>query len=85
MPLHFEVNDEIRDALRIPPEEQERRLRKELALRLYEKQILSLGKARQLAGMEKWDFLLLLAQEEIPRQYDTKELDLDLALLDRIG
>jgi predicted HTH domain antitoxin len=85
MPLHLEVNDEIRDALRIPPEEQERRLRKELALRLYEKQILSLGKARQLAGMEKWDFLLLLAQEEIPRQYDANELDRDLALLDRIG
>jgi predicted HTH domain antitoxin len=81
MPLHLEVNDEIQEALRIPPEEQESRLRKELSLRLYEKGLLSLGKARQLAGMEKWDFLFLLAQEGIPRQYDKNELDRDLATL----
>jgi predicted HTH domain antitoxin len=84
MPLRLEVNDEIQQALRIPPEEQEARLRKELSLRLYEKGLLSLGKARQLAGMEKWDFLLLLAQEGMPRQYDKDELDRDLATLDRV-
>jgi predicted HTH domain antitoxin len=84
MPLRLEVNDEIREALRIPPEEQEGRLRKELSLRLYEKGLLSLGKARQLAGMEKWDFLFLLAQEGIPRQYDKNELDRDLATLDEL-
>jgi len=53
MPLQLEFNDEIQDALRIPPDEQEGRLRRELALRLYEKGLLSLVKARQLAGMEK--------------------------------
>lgn len=84
MPLRLEVNDEIQEALRIPPEEQEARLRKELSLRLYEKGLLSLGKARQLAGMEKWDFLFLLAQEGIPRQYDENELDRDLSTLDRL-
>ena len=83
MSLRLEFNDEIRDALRIPPEEQEGRFRKELAVRLYEKGLLTLGKARQLAGMEKWDFLLLLAQEGIPRQYDKDELDRDLATLDQ--
>lgn len=84
MPLRLEFNDEIQNALRIPPEEQEGRLRRELALRLYEKGLLSLGKARQLAGMEKWDFLFFLAQEGIPRQYDMNELDRDLAALDRL-
>jgi predicted HTH domain antitoxin len=84
MPLRLEVNDEIQEALRIPPGEQEARLRKELSLRLYEKGLLSLGKARQLAGMEKWDFLFLLAQEGIPRQYDENDLDRDLATLDRL-
>lgn len=83
MSLRLEFNDEIQDALRIPPEEQEGRLRRELALRLYEKRLLSLGKARQLAGVEKWDFLLLLAQEGISRQYDKTELAQDLALLDQ--
>jgi hypothetical protein len=42
MSVRLELNDEIRDALRIPPEEQEGRLRRELALRLYEKGLLSL-------------------------------------------
>ena len=84
MPLQLEFNDEIQDALRIPPDEQEGRLRRELALRLYEKRLLSLGKARQLAGMEKWDFLLLLAQDGISRQYDKKELDRDLSTLNHL-
>ena len=83
MSIRVELNDEIRDALRIPLEEQEGRLRKELALRLYEKGLLSLGKARQVAGMKKWDFLFLLAQEGICRQYDKNELDRDLATLGR--
>jgi predicted HTH domain antitoxin len=84
MPLRLEVNDEIQEALRIPPEEQEGRLRKELSVRLYEKGLLSLGKARQLAGMEKWDFLFLLAQEGISRQYDKDELDRDLDTLGKL-
>jgi predicted HTH domain antitoxin len=84
MPLQLEFNDEIQDALRIPPDEQEGRLRRELALRLYEKGLLSLGKARQLAGMEKWNFLLLLAQDGISRQYDKKELDRDLSILNHL-
>jgi len=33
--------------------------------------------------MEKWDFLFLLAQEGICRQYDKNELDRDLAALDQ--
>ena len=40
-------------------------------------------KARQVAGMEKWDFLLLTVQEGICRQYDMGELDRDLASLER--
>lgn len=85
MSVRLELNDEIRDALRIPPEEQEGRLRRELALRLYEKGLLPLGKAREVAGMEKWEFLLLVAQEGIPRHYDKDELDRDLATLERLA
>jgi len=85
MSVRLELNDEIGDALRIPPEEQESRLRRELALRLYEKGLLSLGKARQVAGMEKWDFLLLIGQEGICRQYDKDEVDRDLAALEKLA
>ena len=82
MTLQLEFNDEIQDALRIPLDEQKGRPRRELALRLYEKGLLSLGKARQFAGMEKWNFLLLLAQEGISRQYDKMEIDRDMTTLD---
>ncbi|MCF8104318.1 MAG: UPF0175 family protein [Desulfohalobiaceae bacterium] len=84
MNIRMEFDDELQDALRIPPDEQESRLRRELSLRLYEKGLLSLGKARQMAGMEKWEYLLLLSREGIPRQYDKKELDRDLSTLNNL-
>jgi len=80
----MEFDDELQDALRIPPDEQESRLRRELSLRLYEKGLLSLGKARQMAGLEKWEYLLLLSREGIPRHYDKKELDRDLSTLNNL-
>lgn len=82
MPITLEFGDDLQDALRIPPQEQESRLRLELSMRLYEKGLLTLGKARQLAGMEKWEYLLLLTREGISRQYDEQELDRDLSTLD---
>lgn len=84
MNIRMEFDEELQDALRIPPDEQESRLRRELSLRLYEKGLLSLGKARQMAGMEKWEYLLLLSREGIPRQYDKKELDRDLSTLNKL-
>jgi predicted HTH domain antitoxin len=61
----LEIPDSLLEALRVPPDESEARLRQELAVRLYEKGLLSLGKARELAQMGKWDFHELLAQEQI--------------------
>jgi len=84
MNIRMEFDDELQDALRIPPDEQESRLRRELSLRLYEKGLLSLGKARQMAGLEKWEYLLLLSREGIPRHYDKKELDRDLSTLNNL-
>ena len=84
MNIRLELDEDLQDALRIPQEEQESRLRRELSLRLYEKGLLSLGKARHMAGMDKWEFLLLLSRENIPRQYDRKELDRDLSTLDSL-
>ena len=69
---------EVPEGLRIPPGELEERLRVELALRLYEKGIASLGQARRIAGLSKWDFLELLAREGIPLHYTEEELREDL-------
>ncbi len=76
---------EVPEGLRVPPGELEERLRIELALRLYEKGIASLGQARRIAGLSKWDFLELLAKEGIPLHYDEKELREDLEAAKRLA
>ncbi len=79
--LEIEIPEDLVRSLKLPPDEAAGRLRQELALRLYEKEILGFGKARQLAGMTKWGFGDLLGQEGIHRHYDTEELEDDLETL----
>lgn len=78
----LEIPDELADALRVPPEEKPARLRRELAIRLYQKGMLSFGKARELAEMSKWEFHTLLGEEGIVRHYDVEELEEDLKTLE---
>lgn len=82
--LTLEIPPDLVDAIRLPFEEKLTRLRRELALRLYEKDLLSFGKARELAGMSKWDFHVLLGDEGIPRRYDLEELERDLKTLEAL-
>ena len=65
-------------------EEMPARLKRELALRLYEKGLLSFGKARELAGMTKWEFSKLLGEEDILCHYDLEELSKDLEVLEEL-
>ncbi len=76
---------EVPEGLRVPPSELEERLRIELALRLYEKGIASLGQARRIAELSKWDFLELLANEGVPLHYDEEELREDLEVARRLA
>lgn len=80
----LEIPAELVEALRVPPEEHQARLRQELAVRLYQKGLLSFGKARELAGMNKWEFHLLLGEEGIVRRYDVEELEEDLKTLEAL-
>jgi len=82
--LILEMPNDVVDALRVPRPEQEVRLRQELAIRLYQKGLLSFGKARELAGMTKWAFHVLLGNEGIARNYDTEELFEDLSTLEQL-
>jgi len=82
--LVLEVSNEITEALHLPPEEKLSRLRRELALRLYQKGLLSFGKARELPEMSKWDFYSLLGNENIIRSYDLEELEEDLGTLETL-
>lgn len=81
----LEIRSDLVDALKLPPEERLARLRQELALRLYQKGLLSFGKARELAEMTKWEFHHLLGKEGIVRHYDIEELEEDLRALEKLS
>jgi predicted HTH domain antitoxin len=83
--LRLEIPEELIQSLKLPRDEVPTRLKRELALRLYEKGLLSFGKARELAGMTKWEFSRLLGEEGIPRHYDLEEFDKDLKTLKELG
>ncbi|MFH1742479.1 MAG: UPF0175 family protein [bacterium] len=85
MNVVLEIPDDLLASLKVPPEETESRLRTELAIRLYQKGLLSFGKARQLCGMNKWEFHFLLGKEGILRNYDAEELQGDLATLEKLN
>jgi predicted HTH domain antitoxin len=76
--LFLEVPQEVVDAARLPPGEIEAEFRKELAVGLYRRGILSLGKARLLAQMGRLQFEQLLADRQVPRHYTAADLQDDL-------
>jgi predicted HTH domain antitoxin len=80
----IEIPENIIRSVKIPPNEINERVKQELAIRLYEQGILTFGKARELAGMLKWDFHILLGKKEIIRRYDMEELERDIDILDTL-
>ena len=80
----IEIPKDLAESMRLPLEEQPMRIRQELAVRLYQKDLLTFGKARQLAGMSKWEFHFLLGEEGISRRYDVEELSYDLRTLESL-
>lgn len=78
MQLNIGIPEEVVRALKVPPQEAEAELRRELALALYRRGALPLGKARLLAGMNRRDFEEFLGQRGVPRHYGEEELEEDV-------
>lgn len=76
--VQLEIPEGVVRALELPPDEVQEELRKELALALYERGVLSSGKARELAGMTRWQFHELLRKRRIARHYTKEDLTEDL-------
>lgn len=76
--LMLKIPGDVVDALRLPPDEVDAELRKELALALYQRGVLSSGKACRLSGMTRWEFEELLGQRRIPRHYTEENLEEDI-------
>ncbi len=78
MSLILTIPDEILENIRLPKEEIEKELKKGLAFFLYERGLASMGVARKVAGLSKWEFIEGLAERGIYRHYDEKELAEDI-------
>jgi predicted HTH domain antitoxin len=84
MGLLIEVPEDLLRAIRLPEKEVPSRVKRELAVVLYAKGLLSFGKARQLAEMTRWDFHDLLSEEGVLRRYGVEELEEDLDTLEKL-
>ena len=71
------IDQDILDSARLTVDD----AKVELAVHLYSQRRLSLGKARELAGMSLWAFRQLLASRQIPPHYDEADLLADMATL----
>jgi predicted HTH domain antitoxin len=79
MELNISIPENVYLALKIPDEEKDKVLLKELAITLYQRGYLSFGKARELAKMSKWEFHEEMGKRKIERHYDQENLKEDLA------
>ncbi|MBE9175514.1 UPF0175 family protein [Synechocystis salina LEGE 06155] len=79
--MQISIPESILQSIRLPEQRIEKELLKELALSLYQQELLSFGKARELAQIEYRDFSALLGERKITRHYTEMELaeDLDYA------
>jgi predicted HTH domain antitoxin len=78
MGLQIRIPDSVTQAIRLPESRMPQELKTELAIALYSQSLLSFGKARELAGMSKYDFGRLLGERGIIRHYGLTELQDDL-------
>lgn len=73
----IEIPTDVLESARLSVQE----VKQELALTLYAQRRLSVGKARDLAGMSLWEFRQLLGTRRIPPHYDESDLAEDLVTL----
>ncbi|MGK7871898.1 MAG: UPF0175 family protein [Xenococcaceae cyanobacterium] len=72
--MQLSIPDSVVQSICLPENRIEPELLKELAVALYSQQLLSFGKARELAQMGYYEFSQLLGEREIVRHYGEEEL-----------
>lgn len=63
----------------------EQQLRQELALWLYAKGKLSLGRAAKFSGLNKPEFMHLMAANNIDLNYSVEDLEDDMKTIEKLG
>jgi len=77
MDMRLEIPEGVVQAMRLPRKGTEAELKKLLAVTLYAKGILGIGKARELAGVSKLEFYGLLARDGVPLNYEEEDAKKD--------
>ncbi len=76
--MQIVIPDSVVESIKLPEKRLEGELLKELALSLYQQELLSFGKARTLAKIGHHEFSELLGQRGINRHYTEQELEEDI-------
>lgn len=79
MGIVLEVPDSVAQAIRLPEKRMQAGLLLELAVALYAQELLSFGKACELAGVSRREFAATLLMRDVPRHYGAEELEDDLS------
>jgi predicted HTH domain antitoxin len=78
MAVTITIPDSIVGAIRMPEAHLREDLLQELAVTLYADGALAFGKARELAGLGKYEFARLLGKHGVVRHYTREEMEDDL-------
>jgi len=78
MGMTLEIPEGVVHAMRLPRKGTKEELKKLLAVALYAKGILGIGKARELAGVSKLEFYGLLKKDGVPLNYGEEDLKKDI-------
>lgn len=76
--MQLSIPESVIQAIQLPENRIESELLKELAIALYSQELLSFGKARELAQMGHYEFSQLAGKRAILRHYGEEELQEDL-------
>ena len=78
--MTLNISDQVLQASGLTEEE----LTLEIAVALYQREILSLGKAAELANLHRMAFQAALSERKVPINYSVEDLEADLATLNRV-
>ncbi len=76
--INISIPDTVEAAIKLPEKEKQKELLKLLAVKLYEKGVLGIGKASELCGLNKLSFMTLLKEEGVSLNFDEEELKREL-------
>ncbi|GAB6163051.1 hypothetical protein JCM12298_22110 [Desulfothermus naphthae] len=80
--LNITIPDTVEEAIKLPEKRKKEELLKLLALKLYEKGIIGIGKAAEMCGLTRFEFMSLLKEEDMSLNYDEEEVERDLKNLE---